>query len=109
MDVEKVVNAYMKAHPEMDRDILTKKIISQTLVKLDETKYGYSSYDKDSVMLISYGADTTKSGVKLVGGQVFSTLDKAQLIFWKKKLVIIIGSVVGGLSLVIIFVQLSKR
>ena len=79
LDFEKMVDRYMKSN-NVDREAATKKIMYQSFAKRDEKKYGYTPlYDPNSVMLYTFNANVTTDGVKIVGGQVFSDLDKAQL------------------------------
>lgn len=79
LDFEKMVARYMKSN-NVDREAATKKIMYQNFTKRDEKKYSYTPlYDPDSVMLYTFNANVTTDGVKIVGGQVFSELDKAQL------------------------------
>lgn len=80
VDLEKLVDKYMKLIPGVDRKTMTQRVINQNFAKLDEKQYGYTPlYDKNSVMLYTFSADVTTDGVKIVGGDVFSALDKAQL------------------------------
>lgn len=80
LDLEAIVDTWMKRNPGIDRDTATDNVIKQNFTKLDLDEYGYSPiFDKDSVMLYNYSADKTTNGVKIVGGKEFSTMDKVQL------------------------------
>ena len=80
LDLNALVERRMAGNPNLSREVATKDVISQNFRKLDENVTGYTPlYDKDSVMLYSYAANVTTDGVKIVGGQEFSIMDKAQL------------------------------
>lgn len=80
IDLEKLVDKYMKLTPGVDRKTMTNRVIEYNFAKLDENRFGYTPlYDPNSVMLYSFSADVTTDGVQIVGGDVFSALDKAQL------------------------------
>lgn len=80
LDLDAIVDTWMSRNPGVDRATATDNVIRQNFKKLDSNEYGYSPiFDKDSVMLYNYAANKTTDGVKIVGGDTFSTMDKAQL------------------------------
>lgn len=80
LDIESIVDTWMERNPGVDRETATEKVIKQNFRELDENKYGYTPlFDKNSVMLYNYSADKTIDGVKIVGGEEFSKMDKEQL------------------------------
>lgn len=80
LDVNTLVELKMVAKPHLNQAEAVEIITKQSFQKVNPKTQGYTPlYDPDSVMLYSLSSNQTKDGVQIVGGQVFSAMDKAQL------------------------------